>query len=143
MNTRLLVICFLISTFGFAQTPEGEVRAVVSSAYIGGIHNGGSIDDIRNGFHPTFNMLRLTDNEIKPLPIEDWITSIEKGRQAQSSRPASTPTVGKFISVDVTGNAAVVKLELFKGEKKTFTDYIVLYKFTEGWKIVSKTYFRH
>jgi hypothetical protein len=124
----------------FAQIEEEAVKQVVNSAYLEGIHNRGEVAAIRKGFHPSFNMLRLTDNNIAPLPIEEWIANLEK------NKAQSTPfikTVGKFINVDVTGNAAVVKLELYREEKKIFTDYIVLYKFTEGWRIVSKTYFRH
>jgi hypothetical protein len=86
-------------------------------------------------------MLRLMDNQIKPLPIEEWITNLEKSRK-ESTAPA-VKTEGKFVNVDVTGNNAVVKLELYRENKKIFTDYLVLYKFTEGWRIVSKTFFRH
>jgi Putative lumazine-binding len=124
----------------FAQSDEEAVKQVVTSAYIEGIQNRGDVAAIRKGFHPSFNMLRLTDNNIAPLPIEEWITNLEKSK-AQNTPFAKT--TGKFINVDVTGNAAVVKLELYREEKKVFTDYIVLYKFTEGWRIVSKTYFRH
>lgn len=134
------VYCPLI--FSSAQSAdELEVKAVITSAYIEGIQNNGAIDNIRKGFHPTFNMLRLTDNEVKPYPIEEWISAIEKRRNEGNT--STTRTEGKFISVDVTGNAATVKLELYREGKKTFTDYLVLYKFTEGWRIVSKTYFRH
>ena len=49
----------------------------------------------------------------------------------------------KFPIIDITGNAAMVKLEYYKGGNHVFTDYLSLYKFEEGWKIVSKIYFRH
>jgi uncharacterized short protein YbdD (DUF466 family) len=134
----LFISCTLLS---FAQGDEEAVKEVVTSAYVEGIHNRGSVDDIRKGFHPTFNMLRLMENQIKPLGIEEWITNLEK---AKKDNPAAPPkTEGKFINVDVTGNNAVVKLELYRENKKIFTDYLVLYKFTEGWRIVSKTYYRH
>lgn len=124
-----------------AQSEEETVKKVVSSAYVEGIHNRGNTDDIRKGFHPTFNMLRMIDNEIKPYAIEEWTAAIEK---AKKENPAPLPrTEAKFLSVDITGTAAVVKLELYREGKKTFTDYLVLYKFTEGWRIVSKTFYRH
>ena len=52
-------------------------------------------------------------------------------------------TVCKFLVVDVTGSAASVKLELHQGDKRIFTDYLSLYKFPDGWKIVGKIYYRH
>jgi hypothetical protein len=83
------------------------------------------------------------DNDVKPYAIEEWITAIEK-RKAEAKPDAKIiRTDATFLSVDVTGTAATVKLELYREGKKIFTDYIVLYKFTEGWRIVSKTFYRH
>ena len=139
-STSIFILC-LITCSAFAQTDEEQVKQVVMRAYVGGIHNGGPVEDIRKGFHPTFAMLRLTDNQVKPLPIEEWITNIEKSRTQQTTAPAKTE--GKFVSVTVTGTAANVVLELYRNDKKTFTDNLLLYKFTEGWRIVSKTYHRY
>lgn len=128
----------------FAQSSEEEaVKNVVTSAYVEGIQNNGSIEDIRKGFHPSFAMLRFMENSVKPYPIEEWITAIEKRRAEAKPDTKVVRTDANFLDVDITGTAATVKLELFREGKKTFTDYIVLYKFTEGWRIVSKTYYRH
>lgn len=45
--------------------------------------------------------------------------------------------------IEVVGNAAVAKVELYREDKKIFTDFLSLYKFEEGWRIVSKIYHRH
>lgn len=140
---KILALLLLISSLVTkAQTSDEEsIKQVITTSYIGGIQNRGSSEDIRKGFHPTFTMLRLIDNQIKPLPIEEWITNIEKSKA--NNEPVPPKAEGKFVNVDITGNAAVVKLDLFRAGQKTFTDYLVLYKFNEGWKIVSKTYYRH
>jgi hypothetical protein len=136
------VLSLFALNYSFGQKADEEaIKKVITEAYIEGIQNNGNIESIRNGFHPTFTMLRLMENDIKPLPIGEWIAAIEK-RKSEGS-VSSVRTEGKFIAVDITGNAAIVKLELYREGKKTFTDYLVLYKFAEGWKIVSKTYFRH
>lgn len=141
-KTFLSLLFLIVSTATFAQSAdETAIKGVITSAYIEGIQNRGSIDDIRKGFHPSFTMLRVIDNDIKPLPIEEWITNLEKARK---DTPApTTRTEGTFLSVDITGTAAVVKLELTRGGKKTFTDYLVLSRFTEGWRIISKSFYRH
>jgi len=36
----------------------------------------------------------------------------------------------------------VARVELFKEGKHLFTDYMSLYRFQEGWKIVAKKYYR-
>lgn len=143
MKTVFVIIALAASFTALGQTEETAVKAVVTAAYVEGIQNNGSIDDIRRGFHPSFNMLRLVDNEIKPFPIEEWIAAIEKRRAEAKPDVKPVRTEATFLSVDVTGTAATVKLELYREGKKTFTDYLVLYKFSEGWRIVSKTYFRH
>jgi hypothetical protein len=137
----LTLFGFLISASLVLAQDEDAVRKVITSAYIEGIQNRGSVEDIRKGFHPAFVMQRFMENDVKPLTIEEWITNIEKYK---AQNPQTGPrTEGKFISVDVTGLAAFVKLELYRENKKTFTDYLALYKFPEGWRIVSKTFFRH
>ena len=140
-NILIIPMTFLFFPV-FAQSEEAAVKEVVTSAYINSIHNGGPIENIRNGFHPSFHMLRFAGNNVNPLSIEDWIKNIEKSR---AENPNNTPvkTEGKFINVTVAGNTANVVLELFKGDKKIFTDNLLLYKFDEGWRIVSKTYYRH
>ncbi|MBX2897296.1 MAG: nuclear transport factor 2 family protein [Cyclobacteriaceae bacterium] len=139
---NLLFILLLIGNTAGAQTDEALVKEVVNTAYVSGIQNGGSIADIRKGFHPTFQMLRFIDNDVKPFGIEEWIAAIEKNRAQANVTPAPR-TEGKFISVTVSGTAANVVLELYRGDKKIFTDNLLLYKFNEGWRIVSKTFYRH
>jgi len=131
----------ITSTCAFGQTDEEGIRQVITRAYINGIQNNGDVEDIRKGFHPSFTMLRLVDDNVKPLPIEEWITAITQKKKESSQTPPKAE--GKFISIDITGTAAVVKLDLFREEKRTFTDYLVLYKFTDGWRIVSKTFYRY
>lgn len=142
MKTILALLAFTATTICIAQSDADQVKQVVTSAYIEGIQNNGPIQDIKNGFHSSFNMLRLMDNDIKPLPIGDWIAAIEKRRQENPAPPANR-TEGKFLAVEVVGNAATVKLESHRGGKLIFTDFLSLYKFNEGWKIVSKTFYRH
>jgi hypothetical protein len=142
MKILLTSLLALLSFIAVAQSEENDVKQVITISYIGGIHNGGPVEDIRKGFHPSFNMLRLVENQVKPLPIEEWITNIET--QRSKNKNAVTPKVeGKFISVSVAGTSSSVVLELYREGKKIFTDHLLLYKFTEGWRVVSKTYYRY
>lgn len=139
---KIFVIAFVaISSLAFAQSDEDQVKAVIESAYIGGIHNGGPIEDIRKGFHPSFIMFVSSNNEVKQTPIEEWITNIEKNRA--TIKTDGSKATAKFITVSVVGSSANVQLELYRKDKKVFTDNLLLYKFSEGWRIVSKTFYRH
>ena len=49
----------------------------------------------------------------------------------------------EYAVVDVEGNAAVARVEIYRDGKHTFTDYLSLYKFPDGWKIVGKIFQSH
>lgn len=141
MKKLLYILVITSSTICSAQTDSALIKQVVTTAYIEGTQNTGSFDDIRKGFHPSFTMLRLLENDVKPLSLEDWIKAIETRRKENAGNPVRTE--GKILAVDVIGSVATVKLELHKEGKLIFTDYLALYKFSEGWRIVSKTFYRH
>jgi hypothetical protein len=67
----------------------------------------------------------------------------QKMAKHPEGRPEEEKITCKYKSIDVTGNAAMAKIELYQKDKKLFTDYLQLYKFEEGWRIVSKIYQRH
>ena len=45
-----------------------------------------------------------------------------------------------FKLVDVAGYAAVAILDVYRGDIHFSTDYLLLYRFEEGWQIVSKIF---
>jgi hypothetical protein len=134
----LLFLCFRSQ----AQTAEEQVKMIVEKAYIGGIHNGGPIADIRTGFHPSFTMYAQSDAGLKSTTIDEWVSNIEKNR-AQNPNPPANKATAKYLVVSVVGTSAIVVLELYRNDKKVFTDNMLLYKFPEGWRIVAKTFYRH
>jgi hypothetical protein len=142
MKKILLILACCSVGLAVAQTDEQIVKDVVNTAYVGGIHNSGPIADIRKGFHPTFIMFSLAENEVKSTTLDEWVKRIEAGR---AKEPTSNPVKAeaKFFSVTVVGTSANVTLDLYRGDKKVFTDHLLLYKFTEGWRIVGKSFYRH
>lgn len=119
---------------------EEAIKALVQTAYVDGLINLGDLEKTRAGFHPDFVLLGVQDGKLTRLPIADWIAGTEK-RKAQGQK--SPQMTCKILQVDITNSAAVVKLELHREGKHIFTDYLSLYKFPDGWKIVGKIYFRH
>jgi len=122
-----------------ADSDTDAVRAVVQSAYVEGVHANPDAARMRQGFHPDFRMLVLRDGKMTAVTLEDWIGRMEASRKQNPNAPK--PTVrAEFPVVDVTANEAVVKVELYRDGKHAFTDYLLLYKFPDGWKIVSKIF---
>lgn len=126
-----------------ATDPEAEaVKTVVREAYVRGIQIDRDVAAIRKGFDPAFNMLILRDDAISEYPIETWIEAIEASLET-SPGPREYETTYEFSMVNVTVSAAVVQLELYRDGVHFYTDYLSLYKFSDGWKIVSKIFYRH
>lgn len=142
----IIIVCLTVSiNSAIGANNESEVQAVkkaVKKAYVKGVHIDRNPEAMRKGFHSEFNMLIKQDETIRKMPLEEWAGKIEEIRKKNSGK-TSPKVEHKFKFVDVTGNAAVAGIELFKDGVHIYTDYMALYKYSDGWKIVSKTYYRH
>ena len=131
----------------FAQEIEKEedaIKKAIQTAYVDGLQNKGNVEDIENGFHPGFNLLGINHNMLTKFPIYSWIQSFEERKAKDPNPPGEDKIITcNYLLIDVTGNAAMAKIELNRNKELLFTDYLQLYKFEEGWKIVSKVYYRH
>ncbi len=146
-NTLWIALLLIIPQSVLSQQKEwtDEQKAiiqVVENAYISGIHNNGNLEETEKGFHPGFDLLIKNQNQLEKLPIYTWVER-SKLRQKNDPAPPQIPMTCQYDLIDITGTAAVTKIRLSKGEQLIFTDYLFLYKFEEGWRIVSKVYADH
>ena len=147
MSVRFIVAALIaaaliapVASPALAQSDEDAIKALIQSAYVDGLQNLDDLAKTKAGYHSDFVLLGLRDGKLTRLPIAEWMASAEK-RKAEGVKPPLT--VCKFVTIDVTGSAASVKLELHQNDKRIFTDYLSLYKFPDGWRIVGKIYYRH
>jgi putative lumazine-binding protein len=128
-------------TAGGAMAAEEERRAiesVIRTAYIEGVHVKGDPALMRKGFHPDFRMFMLKDGALTTITLDEWAGRIEK---AAKERTGPAPQIrAEFPLVDITNNEAVARVEVHRDGKHIFTDYLSLYKFADGWKIVGKIF---
>lgn len=128
-----------------AQTsPDADrqaVEAVIRTAYVEGVHAHPSGAAMRQGFHPDFRMFVLRDGALTTVTLDEWAARIEK---AAADRKAPAPEVkAEFTRIDVAGSAAVAQVQIHRGGKHVFTDFLSLYRFPDGWKIVGKIFHAH
>ena len=139
MKKLTLLLCVMLSAAMLqAKSDEDQIRKVIQEAYVDGLQNWESLEQIDKGFHPGFVYIVLgrDGSTIGTVPIYTWRENIRQGKK--SGRMPETKTECKILFVDVTGRAAVAKFELYRDNKLVFTDYLSFYKFEEGWRIVSK-----
>ncbi|MCP5106535.1 MAG: nuclear transport factor 2 family protein [bacterium] len=134
----------LVFAGGDIEKDKAAIKKVILDAYRDGIVNVGDVEAIKKGFHPEFKLLGLNKDrsDIWKLPIADWAKSVEKGKK-EGKYPPKEKVSFKFLLVDVVGNAGFAKIEFYKGDKLAYTDFLSLYRFKDGWKLVAKIYNQH
>ena len=140
----VLLLALAIPTAAADERPA--IVQVVTDAYVDGIHNFRDPAAIRAGFHPDFEMLVLREGKLEKLALSKWIERIEEqnAKEAPPSRASGQRTTeATFPVVEIAGTAAFCRVELARGGKLVFTDFLNLYKFADGWKIVGKSFYRH
>lgn len=147
LASTLMLLASLSIFLTAGPTGDGSdseaIKLVIQTAYVDGLQNRGDIEPIRKGFHEGFDLLGIRNNTLTKLPIYTWIEYVETAKAQNPDPPADDEIVTvKFLDIDVTGDAAVAKIELHKGGRHIFTDYLSLYRFDEGWRVVSKIYYR-
>jgi len=139
----ILGLAFIICLMASDEAAEkAAVIKVIEDAYLNGIFNVGDVEAVRKGFHEDFSLKGINDGKLSVLPISQWIEIIKK-RKAEGNYPPEEKTRFEYPLVDITGNGAMVKIKFIRGNKHIYTDYLLLLKFSEGWRITDKIYFRH
>lgn len=145
MRKIVLALLLTASVAIFAQESEKEaIKKVIQTAYVEGLQNEGDLSKIDSGIHPGFNLIGIGEGEeMWVLPIDEWKKRTEKKKEeGKFPRLGDQKISVKFINIDITGTAAVAKIEFYMGDVKMFVDYISLYKFDSGWKMVNKIFYR-
>ncbi len=145
MRKIYLSILLLVSFTIYAQESEKEaIKKVIQTAYVDGLQNEGDLAKIDSGIHPGFNLIGIgEEDEMWVLTIDEWKKKTEKKKEeGKFPRLGDQKVAVKFVNIDITGTAAVAKIEFYVGDVKMFVDYISLYKFESGWKMVNKIFYR-
>ena len=120
-----------------AQSAEDQVREVVTTAYVEGIHIERDPAKVRAGFDETFVMSVRSDEGVSHITREEWLSRMRAGDRNPRE------VTHRFTDVMVVGNTATARLELFIDGNHIFTDVLGLYRFDSDWRIVNKIFERH
>lgn len=137
MKLKLFLLGISCSLFSYvnAQSKEEEIEAVktVCNYYLDGGTNGDSVM-FSKAFYPGGLMHFMRNDTLMVVSLKDFMARARNNGQ-------KTDRKTKIESVQVFGNAATAKLTI---EYPTFYfhDIMSLLKTKEGWKIVSKIFYR-
>jgi len=92
--------------------------------------------NLREAFYPTANLYLATEQgEVRTIPFAQFLENVAKG--AASGRRVPRMSIDL---IDHEGNAAIVKITEHSDDA-TVTDYLSMIRGSEGWKVVSKTFY--
>jgi hypothetical protein len=140
----LLVLIGILIPVTAQKSDQEMIKEVIQTAYIDGLVNTGNQEAIRSGFHPGFNLLGIGEGDrMWKRPIYDWAEAADMQRQkGELPRTGDDKVSVKFLNIDVEGTAAVAKVEFYTGNTLRYIDFLSLYKFESGWKIVGKIFYQ-
>lgn len=146
MQHFVMVITLILALAAPALADGHDERAIeelILSSYVHGAFNELDPDAMRAGFHPEFAIFSAKGEELGRYPIATWADGVAKRKADPEFDASQNVWKHRFASIDVTGGAASVKIELSKNGKLVYTDYLSLLKFDSGWRIVAKVYHQH
>lgn len=126
----LYAIVFLSST-SYASNDFADISRVVQKYFDG--TSKGQPHLLPEAFTDSLELQYVKEGKLQRWLGTDYIARFKPGK--------TNSRIGEIVSIDVTGNAAVVKATVTSG-KTLFTDYLLLLKLEEGWKITNKTFTR-
>ena len=122
------------------QDETAAVQNAVVEGYIEGIVLKGDAGLVKKWWHEACEVVVLTEDGLQKIPVSGWVSQLEQN--PGTPFPGITVT-HEFEDVKVTGTAALAVVRVFFDGIQKYTDYLNLYKFGDGWKIVTKTYYTH
>ena len=111
---------------------EAAVRGAIEHYFRG--HATGQGEHFRKVFHPDSKLFSIRDGKIAQLTSEEYIA-----RATGKPPPDEAGRKRSIESIDITGNAAMVKV-LLDYPTVRFIDYMSMLKIDGEWKIVNKTF---
>ncbi len=129
--------------FTAEKADKEAVKELILTSYVHGAFNELNPEAMLSGFHPDFAIYSAKGEEISKYPIATWAAGVKKRKSDAEFDPSKNVWEANFVSIDVTGGSAAVKIELSHDGEHVYTDYLSLLKFESGWKIVAKVYHKH
>ena len=136
MKYVLCAALLLLSGPVAAQSTADDqaVRAVINQYFRG--HATADPTEMRKAFHPTAHVEGNRDGKFVSWTAEEYAKGF--GGKPAPDEATRRRTIDR---VDISGDAAMVSATLVHGAT-TFTDYFVLLKINDEWKIANKVYSR-
>jgi len=134
MTTKTFKFLLLILLSQLSISAQSDLESIKLSLtdYIEGTANG-EPDRLRSAFHPDFNLYFVKNDSLTIWSGKGYVDRIKVGQKSNR--------IGRIISIDHENDAASAKVEiLMPNSKRIYTDYFLLLKLDNDWKIIHKSF---
>ncbi|OJJ22468.1 hypothetical protein BKI52_07240 [marine bacterium AO1-C] len=126
LSLLLLILCTPLAQ---AQNDIGAISQTLMH-YIEGTTNG-QPERLRKAFHPDFQLFLAAADTLRTIDGQGYISRVKKGQKYNRK--------SRIVSIDYENDAAMAKIEVyFPDTKRIATDYLMLLKLNDDWKIITK-----
>lgn len=129
---RTIFLTFTLFVLVTTVNAQSEIESINKTVYeyIEGTSKG-EPERVRQAFQTDFQLFLISADTLRIIDGKQYIANIEKGKKYNR--------IGRVVSIDYENNAAAAKVEVFFPEtNRLATDYLLLLKTMEGWKILHK-----
>ena len=119
-----------------------RIRRTLEDIYVHDMYVKGSREVLSPEFSEVFHMLvpELDGKTLQPTGLHwDGLAELK----ANHPKAMAPKTRFEFPLIDVTGNAAVARVDVFDGDRPVYSDYVSLYRVEGAWCLVSKVFHAH
>jgi hypothetical protein len=136
--SSLLIASTALTPGALAADETAAIKAAIEHAYIDGIWLQGDEEAARAGFDPNFVMQVRQEDHALSASLDAWLERLGLHGEALDQNITHRIEV-----LDHTANAAAARVEILRDDEPLYTDYMSLYRFDAGWKIVAKIFESH
>ena len=130
-NICILLSVFFAIQFTNAQKELPKIKQTLND-YMEGTANGEPAR-VKKAFHKDLNLYHIKNGELAVWKGTNYTNNIKEGKKSNR--------IGRIVSIDQEGNAAMAKIEIkMPNLKRIYTDYLMLLKIGEEWKIIHKSF---
>lgn len=143
--TILLLSCPLLQAQHRPQHIDPDraaIEEVILEAYINGIYNRADVRSVNLGFSDDFKAIIFEGNDqTRVETIQDWIQMAKKNAsEGKLPEDEKTGAAMRIIKIEVSNVVANAQIQFLMNGKVQHTDFIGLFKFSGGWKLVNMMY---
>lgn len=142
---QVVCIATLFSCTSKNNTMEIEkIKTTIHNNYIHGAFNKTDIEAFKTIFHPEFSIINIQeDGTFFRFTKDMWQGVLEERVNNKAFDYATIALTPEYQNISIVESKASVTLDLMLDEKVVYTDFLLLTKINEEWKIVSKIYHEH